>query len=97
MTQPMKAQAAEHPCHLYAYHAPVPVRTQAHHRKPQYLQLRLWGEVRYGADLFVCGTCHDSIHAWLDWLLGEAHKPDPEPGRIVKAEAQATHDWYVAP
>lgn len=96
MTEPRKAPAAEQPCQLHRYHFPRVCRTQHHHSKPAYLQLRVYGDVRYGPDLFVCGTGHDSIHAWLDWLLGEARKPDPEPGRAEKKSAGATYAWYVA-
>lgn len=96
MTEPRTAHAAEHPCELHRYHAPAVVRTQYHHSKCVYLQNRLYGRIKYGADTWICGTDHDSLHAWLDWLLGEADKPDPEPGRMVKAAAQQTYDWYRA-
>ena len=42
----------------------------------------------------LCGLCHDSVHDWVSWLLGEARQPMPEPGRRAKAEAQRTVDWY---
>ena len=90
----MTATAAERPCELYAYHAPHVVRTQGHHRHPQYLQERIAGRVWDGELLWVCGSCHDAIHEWLSWLLGEARRPDPEPGRLAKAEAQRAFDWY---
>lgn len=90
------AKASEKPCELYRYHAPKPSRTQGHHRKPLYLQKRVFNEVRDHEIMWLCGTCHDSTHDWLDWLLGEARKPDPEPGRKAKAEAKVSYDWYVA-
>lgn len=90
------AQASERPCQLHRYHWPRPVRTQGHHRRPVYLQRRLYGRIVDNELLWSCGTDHDSIHAWLDWLLGEARKPDPEPGRRLKAEAQSAYDWYIA-
>jgi hypothetical protein len=90
------AKAGEHPCELYSYHRPQVTRTQYHHTKPVYLQNDLYGKIVYGPDLWVCGSCHDSIHEWLSWLLGEARKPDPEPGRYAKASAQASYDWYCA-
>jgi hypothetical protein len=93
---PRKAPAADQPCQIHGYHKPKVCRTQHHHSKPQYLQLRLWGEIRYGPDTWVCGTDHDNIHAWLDWLLGDARKPNPEPGRAEKASAQGSYDWFVA-
>lgn len=93
---PVTATATEHPCELYAYHAPRPSRTQWHHTKPVYLQNRLYGKIEFGPELWVCGSCHDSIHEWLSFLLGEARRPDPEPGRLAKASAQATFDWYQA-
>lgn len=92
---PRTATAGEHPCEVYMYHAPVPVRTQFHHTKPVYLQNRLYGQIMYGPELWVCGTCHDSIHEWIGWLLGESRKPSPEPGWKIKHIAQETVDWYL--
>jgi len=91
---PRTAPAAEYPCQLRRYHAPEVVRTQHHHSRPQYLQLRIYGAVRHRADMWLCPNDHDAIHAWLAWLLGEARRPAPEPGWLVKAEAQRTYDWY---
>lgn len=93
--EPVTAQAAERPCELHRYHAPRVVRTQGHHRQPVYLQNRIYGKIQSNELIWVCGTDHDSIHAWLGFLLGESRRPDPEPGRLVKAEAQRTYDWYV--
>lgn len=93
--RPVTARAATHPCQLHRYHAPRVVRTQAHHRKPVYLQNRVYGNIQNGEILWVCGTCHDSIHAWLSFLLGEAYRPEPEPGVKAKREAERAYDWYV--
>lgn len=97
MTEPRTAQADDHPCELYAHtSAPIPSRTQHHHRRPVYLQERLYdGQVRYPADLWLCGLCHDSTHDVLGWLLGESRKPSPMPGRKTVAEAKRTYDWYL--
>ena len=49
MTAPVltpEARAADRPCELYRYHAPVPSRTQGHHRRPVYLQNRVYGRIR---------------------------------------------------
>lgn len=92
---PLTATAAEHPCEVYTYHAPQPVRTQFHHSKPVYLQNRVYGRITFAADTWCCGTCHDSIHEWIGYLLGESRKPDPEPGWKIKQRAQATVDWYL--
>lgn len=94
-SKPREAKAADKPCELYTYHAPVPSRTQGHHRHPVYLQNRVYGRIQDSELMWVCGTCHDSIHEWLGYLLGESRRPDPEPGRYAKREAQATYDWYV--
>lgn len=91
---PVSATAASQPCELYGYHAPRVVRTQFHHSRPQYLQLRLWGEVRFEADTWLCGSCHDAVHEWIGFLLGESRRPDPEPGRLAKAAAEATVEWF---
>lgn len=88
------ATAAERPCQLYTFHAPKVVRTEGHHRRPVYLQNRVYGRIRDPELLWVCGNCHDAIHEWLSWLLGEARKPNPEPGRKAKAEAARTLAWY---
>lgn len=91
--QQRTAFAAEKPCSLVAYHAPTPVMTEHHHSKPEYLQKRLYGETRYGPDTWLCSNCHDAVHAWLYWLLGERREP-PNIGRAAKAEAQRTFEWY---
>lgn len=92
---PLTALAALRPCQLYAYHQPRPTRTQGHHRYPVYLQNRVFGRIALPELLWLCGTCHDSVHDWISWLLGEARKPDPEPGRLAKTEARRTVDWYL--
>lgn len=92
------ATAASHPCQLYGHTAiPRPSRTQYHHRFPQYLQERVWGQVRLatGTDmLWLCGLCHDSVHDWLGWLLGEARRPVPDPAPRARAEAVRAAAWY---
>lgn len=90
------APAAEKPCALYAYHQPKPVRTQGHHRHPVALQNRVYGRIQDPELLWVDGSCHDALHSWINYLLGEWSEPDPHPGRNVKVEAQRTVDWYVA-
>jgi hypothetical protein len=95
VTEVRTARAAEKPCELYRHHSPRVVRTQGHHRKPVYLQNKVFGRIQDPELLWVCGSCHDAIHEWLSWLLDEARKPSPEPGRLAKAEAQATYDWFV--
>lgn len=92
---PVTAFAQTHPCELVGYHAPTPVITEYHHSKPVFLQNRLYGEIRHGADLWVCSNCHEAIHAWLYWLLGERKQP-PNIGRAARAEAERTFAWYEA-
>jgi hypothetical protein len=70
------------------------VITEYHHTKPVFLQNRLYGAIEYGPDLWVCSNCHEAIHAWLYWLLGERKEP-PNIGRAAKAEAERTFDWYT--
>lgn len=89
-----RAFAENKPCELVSYHAPTPVMTEYHHTKPEFLQKRLYGKTLFPADLWVCSNCHDSIHAWLYWLLGERKKP-PYIGRAAKAEAERTFAWYL--
>lgn len=91
---PQTATAATQPCQLYTYHAPAVVRTQGHHRHPVYLQNRIYGQIRDPELLWLCGSCHDAVHEWISWLLGEARQPNPEPGRYAKAEAERTVAWY---
>jgi hypothetical protein len=88
------AFAPEQVCELVSYHAPAPVMVEYHHQKPVALQNELYGEIVYGPSLWVCGNCHDAIHAWLYWLLGE-HRQPPRIGRAAKAEAEAAYAWYV--
>lgn len=92
---PRKAFHTDHPCSLVDYHAPTPVMTEYHHSKPVYLQNRLYGAIRYPADTWVCSNCHDAIHAWLYWLMGERKQP-PHIGRAAKAEAQRTYEWFMS-
>lgn len=91
---PAKAFAPDQPCQLVSYHAPTPVMTEHHHQRPVFLQNRLYGRIVYGPSLWVCSSCHDAIHAWLYWLLGERARP-PYIGRAAAAEAQRTYDWYI--
>lgn len=92
--QPETATAAEHPCELYSYHAPAVVRTEGHHRHPVYLQNRVYGRLYDPELLWVCSSCHDAVHEWVGYRLGESRRPDPEPGRLAKAEAERTLTWY---
>lgn len=92
---PSTAFYMQKPCQLVSYHAPVPVITEYHHTKPVFLQNRLYGQIVYGADLWVCSNCHESIHAWLYWLLGERKIP-PSIGRAAKAEAERTFAWWTS-
>lgn len=97
MTTPLTAQAADKPCSLYAHSGyPRPSRTQYHHSRPVYLQDRVYGQIRYPADTWLCGNCHDSVHDVIGWLLGETRKPNPMPGRNAIAEAKRTVAWYHA-
>ena len=93
--EPRTARAADKPCQLHRHHSPRVVRTQGHHRRPVYLQNQVYGRIQDPELLWLCGSCHDAVHEWLSWLLGEARKPDPEPGRLAKAEAQAAFDWFT--
>lgn len=93
---PRTAPAAQQPCRLYGYHHPAPLRTQFHHSRPVYLQLRVYGRTVHPADTWLCGTCHDAVHETLDWLLGEGREPHPAPGRKTLAEARRTAGWYLA-
>lgn len=88
------AQFTERPCSLVGYHAPTPVMTEYHHRKPVFLQNRLYGQIRYPADMWLCSNCHDAVHAWLYWLLGMRQRPT-FIGRAAKAEAEQTYAWYL--
>jgi hypothetical protein len=90
-----KAFRDEEDCRLAAYHQPEPVMVEYHHQKPVFLQDALYGKIVYGPSLWVCGNCHDAIHAWLYWLLGE-HREPPKVGRLAKAEAQRTFEWFLA-
>lgn len=92
---PVTARATEHPCQLHRYHFPRVCVTQGHHRKPVYLQNKVWGRIVDPEVLWTCGTSHDNIHAWTYWLMGERSKPDPEPGRREKQEADFIVAWFT--
>lgn len=94
---PRTARADDKPCSLYAHScAPIPARTQGHHRHPVYLQNRVYGQIRDSELMYVCGTCHDNIHEVIGWLLGESREPSPMPGWKTHREAERTVDWYRA-
>lgn len=96
MTEPTTAPAAEKPCEMYLDHGSArPSVTQGHHVFPVYLQNRKYGRIVHGELMFLCGTCHDNLHAWLYWLMGERKIPNPEPPRRAKAHAARVVDWYV--
>ncbi len=91
---PREASALVRPCQLHGYHSPVVVRTEGHHRHPVYLQNRVYGEIRDGELLWLCGIGHDAIHSWLPWALGEGRKPDVRPGAPTMDEVERTYEWY---
>jgi hypothetical protein len=80
---------------MHKYHFPRAIRTQGHHKYPIYLQEELWGEgnLRHKEIIWLCGTCHDNLHAWLDHLLNRAYMP-PKPGRMIRQEAEFVANWY---
>lgn len=94
-SSPTKAAAVDHPCELLKYHGMVVTLTEYHHSKPVFLQNRLYGQIRYGADIYLCANCHDSVHEWLYWLLGE-RRAMPHVGRNARREAERTYTWYLA-
>ncbi len=91
--KPKTAFFYEHICSLVSYHAPRPVISEHHHRKPAFLQKRVYGKVLYDADMWLCSNCHEAVHAWLYYILGERDYP-LGIGRLAKAEAERTFDWY---
>lgn len=93
--QTRKAQFTEQPCALVNYHAPTPVITEYHHQRPVFLQDRLYGQIVYGPSLWVCANCHEAIHAWLYFRLGE-HREPTYIGRAAKAEAERAYMWYLS-
>lgn len=90
-----RAPWATHPCELYSYHAPVPTLTEGHHVHPVFLQNKLYGQIVDNELKYLCSNCHDSVHEWIYWLLGQ-RRNEPHVGRLAKEEAQRTYDWYIA-
>jgi hypothetical protein len=89
------ATASTKPCELYKDHgSATPSVTEGHHRHPVYLQNRVYGRIQDTQLLWVCSTCHDNIHAWLYWLLGERAQPNPLPPTRARVEALAAFAWY---
>ena len=91
--QPREAFFTDRPCSLLRYHAPMPVMTEYHHSKPVFLQNRLYGRIVFGADQWLCSNCHDAVHAWLYYLLGEWRQP-PYIGRAARTEAERIFAWW---
>ena len=90
---PLTAPFDDKPCELLKEHRPIPTLTEYHHSKPVYLQNRLYGRIVYGADTYLCANCHDSVHEWIYWLMGE-RRAEPRVGYAAKAFAAKTVDWY---
>lgn len=92
---PIEAPAALKPCELYRDHGTArPSVTQGHHIRPIYLQNRKYGRIQDPELMYLCGTCHDNVHAWLYWIMGERKKPDPEPPARAKRQAWQTYEWF---
>lgn len=92
-----RASSLLHPCELYLDHGSArPAFTQSHHRFPQYLQMRLWGEVRLEDRLWLCGTCHDNLHGWLYIVMGEWSPFVLAEAVPLRARQQAAHvvSWF---
>lgn len=93
---PLAAQAWLRPCELYVNHgSATPVITQGHHLHPQYMQMEVYGEIRDLELLYVCGTCHDSIHAWLYWLTGARALPQSHVPQRAQERAAQAYRWYI--
>lgn len=74
----------------------APSLTQGHHIKPEFLQRRIYdGKEPHQELVYLCGTCHDNLHNWLYFLLGEWREPMPHPPARAKAWAQTAYDWYI--
>lgn len=92
---PMTAAAHLRPCELYTDHgSATPVITQGHHLYPVFLQNRVYGEIRLPKLMWLCGTCHDSVHAQLYWLLGERAAPQVLVPRRARQRALTAFEWY---
>ncbi len=89
-----RAYATDRGCELAAYHAPEPVMTEGHHIHPVFLQNRVYGRIVDNELKFLCSNCHDAVHAWLYWLLGERRQP-LNVGRLARAEAERTYAWFL--
>lgn len=91
-----RALAAVRPCELYTHgDTPRPSRTQGHHVIAEFLQRRVYGKTVDEQVIWLCGLCHDSVHDWLMWLLGEWREPLPHPSPRAKKCAQIAFDWYL--
>ena len=96
MSDLLTAPAADKPCSIYIDHGSArPAVTQGHHVKPVYLQNRKYGRIVDPTLMYLCGTCHDNVHAWIYWLMGERTKPNPEPPLRAQRLAAWVVDWYV--
>ena len=73
----------------------VPSVTQGHHVYPVYLQNRVFGRIANPTLAWLCGTCHDNVHVWLYWLMGDRAKPDPIPPARARRAAETAHAWYL--
>lgn len=92
---PYTAQAALKPCELYKDHgSATPVITQGHHIYPIYLQNRKFGRIVHPDLMWLCGTCHDNIHAWLYWIMGERKQPLTTVPPRARAQAEFVLNWF---
>lgn len=99
MTEPAAeirtASAVEKPCELYAHGGGSrPSVTEGHHIFPVYLQNRKYGRIRRPDLIFLCGTCHDNVHAWLYHLMGDRREPNPAPPPRAQRLAERAFEWF---
>lgn len=98
LIRPVTASAADKPCELYLDHGSArPVITQGHHIYPVYLQNRKYGKIVHGDLMYLCGNCHDSVHAQLYYLMGERKMPTVTVPKRAQAQAQRAYNWFLDP
>lgn len=83
----------EGPCELHAYHNPITVINEGHHIFPQYLQIKVWGEVRDNRKANICATAHNTVHYGIEHYLANGVFPAHVRGK-TRALAQLGIDRY---
>lgn len=82
------------PCEIHATHSPITIINELHHVYPQFLQRRLWGEVRDETLISLCATGHNTVHYAINHWLKNGEYPRSVIGR-TRDLVESAVNWYA--